>query len=335
MTFRPKCGRSLFYAKDADKILRNDLSEKGRFCYNSFKRKINNIFQKKGLYMSSTIITTLEQIFNDLTKSQKKVAEYILKDTMKSAFSTIDQISHELDVSNTTVVRLANSAGYGTFSEFQAELKDYVYAKAAPTNKFRMEEGSRQPVSESILSFMEQELDNIRSTCAGIEPDQLERICRRLDAADHIYVIGKRSNEGSSRYLAYNLSRMFNNAAFFDADTDKLPLFISNLNPNDVVIGITFSRYVASIVTYMKNIREQGVYQVCITDYPDSPLVAYSDEALYASVETGNFYHSTVAVALIANLIINECGKLNPERVKRNLDSLETVIRENNLMTRI
>lgn len=46
MTFRPKCGRSLFYAKDADKIFRNDLSEKGRFCYNSFKRKINNIFQK-------------------------------------------------------------------------------------------------------------------------------------------------------------------------------------------------------------------------------------------------------------------------------------------------
>lgn len=285
--------------------------------------------------MSSTIITTLEQIFNDLTKSQKKVAEYILKDTMKSAFSTIDQISHELDVSNTTVVRLANSAGYGTFSEFQAELKEYIYSKSAPTNKFSMNEAGDKPLTESIHDFMELEIANIRNTCSRIDPAKLDEICRRLNETDHIYVLGKRSNEGSARYLAYNLSRMFNNASFFDADTDKLPMFLSNLGKNDAVIGITFSRYVASIVTYLKRVHENGTYILSITDNSDSPMVPYSDDAIYAEVQSGNFYHSTVAVSLIANLIINECGRLNPERVKENLDNLETFIKENHLMTRM
>ena len=68
--------------------------------------------------------TRITENMNSLTKSQRTVADYILRHLDNIPFYTLEKLSKETNVSTTTIIRFARSVGCESYSEMQELLQD-------------------------------------------------------------------------------------------------------------------------------------------------------------------------------------------------------------------
>ena len=68
----------------------------------------------------------IREKISSLSAGQKKVAEYILQHLDSFSYSTLAKLSKEISVSETTIIRLAYSLGFESFSEMQRTVQNDI-----------------------------------------------------------------------------------------------------------------------------------------------------------------------------------------------------------------
>jgi DNA-binding MurR/RpiR family transcriptional regulator len=75
---------------------------------------------------SNAILEKISHIRNQLTPKGKNLADHVIKLPRKVVFMTTRELAKSCNVSEATVVRFVSRLGYGTYSQFQQALRDYV-----------------------------------------------------------------------------------------------------------------------------------------------------------------------------------------------------------------
>lgn len=281
--------------------------------------------------MNEDIIRQMEKQLPGMTGAQRKVAEYIMQDTMEAAFSTIDQIAHSARVSTASVIRLANALGHATFSEFQRELKEYLRSFSAPIHKFSLNTQSKPPLEGQtgvVAEVCQYALENMSSAANALNEETLEKIACQLDSARNIYVCGVRSSESTARYLVYDLGRMFLNVKYVgESPSEQMDLF-KRIGPEDVLIAITMARYNRTVCTAAARCKARGVPVIALTDSYDSPLIESASCQLIAKGRSNAFHNSIGAYIFLCDVLIKVCSQHSAERVKKNLRLDEEIVAE-------
>lgn len=281
--------------------------------------------------MTSSIMMQIEKQMAEMTAAQRKVAEYIFRDTMEASFSTIEQISRSAGVSTTSVIRLANTLGFASFSEFQKALKDYLRANSSPINKLSLNtnetapEGTGSGILDEVYS---NELENITLAMQTLNEDTLRAIAKKLDGARNIYICGARTSESVARYLTYNLNRMFMNATYVGDSFSGELAFLKKIGPEDVLIAATISRYNKSVCKMAATCKSWGVPVIAVTDSYDSPLVPSSEYQLIGRCHSNAFHNSITAQIFLCDALIKICSQINTKRVRENLRKDEKIVAE-------
>lgn len=280
--------------------------------------------------MQRNILYELEQNIGNLTKSQKKVAAYIIKEPIQAAFSTVDQVAQQVETSTTTIVRLALYLGFSGYSEFQRELQELLKAHTDPSTKLAInfKEGDKNYIIEGIIK---QEMENISKTIHNLSDKNILRAEQVLKSANRIYVIGFRSCYSVAHFLSYNLMRIFGNCTQLQEFGGCMYEQINQITDQDVLIAITLPRYINDVVKLSQIAKEKSATIIAITDGHLSPLAEYADILLAADCKTSGFHNSVISAILIAELLIGVSTFKNPELVKTNLQSSETILRRMNV----
>lgn len=285
--------------------------------------------------MEKDIIGRLEEEIVNFTKLQKRVSDYILRDPMQAAFSTVDQLAHAIGVSTTTVVRLAAALGFTGYAEFQKELQEYLKTKASPSNKLELnvsDDQIRTDIDETITEITRLQVSNIDKTYSLLTNEQLEKVERLISNAGHIYICGSRSCYSVAYHLNYNLERMFGKADLLEPDMGKLTEALRRVSSNDILISMSMARYNRIVVDVTRILKEKGCQTIVITDGYNSPLAQYADVLLLTHCKSVDFHNSMVATSYLCEIIIGICTVKNPQMVKKNLKELEKYLNQLNLM---
>ena len=100
--------------------------------------------------MSTDLLGELKQRYNQFSKSQRRIADYILEHYSKAAYLTAARLGQQAQVSESTVVRFAFELGFDGYPALQAALQETVRSKL--TSLQRMEvAGDRQEEGEPVL----------------------------------------------------------------------------------------------------------------------------------------------------------------------------------------
>lgn len=270
--------------------------------------------------MANDILQEMERQISSMTSAQRKVAEYILQDSMEAAFSTIDKIAHSTGVSTTSVIRLANSLGYTTFSEFQKALKDYMRTHSAPINKLSLNVQDDMALENGVTADVYRyAAENVGSAVQGLNQEVLENIAEQLDQAEHIYICGVRTSESVARYLTFNLNRMYLNTYYVGGSlTEQLDLF-KRIGKKDVLIAATLSRYNKVVCDAAALCKKEGIPVVALTDSYDSPLIPFSTYQLIGKCQSNAFHNSIIAQVFLCDTLIKVCSLKSADRVRENL----------------
>ena len=88
--------------------------------------------------MSYSVLTTIEDKYLDLSKSHKRIADFVLENYEKAAFLTAAKLGEETGISVSTVVRFAMALGYEGYPEFQEDLRETIKGKLTSTQRIEV-----------------------------------------------------------------------------------------------------------------------------------------------------------------------------------------------------
>lgn len=260
-----------------------------------------------------------------LSKSHKKIADYIVSHYDKSAFMTAAKLGSEVDVSESTVVRFAYELGYDGFPEFQSALQELIKNKL--TTVQRMEITSSKMVEKDVLkAVMQSDIDKLRQTIESIDTNVFSDVVETLSSADKIYILGARTCSSVASFLGFYLNMIYNNVKTIATNSASETFEqIYRVNENDAVIAISYPRYSVRTLNAVKYAANKNSKIIAITDSPEAPINNFATHSLIAKSDMTNFVDSLVAPLSLCNALIVSLVVRNKEMVTKTFSDLENI----------
>ena len=113
-------------------------------------------FYKKGKYMSaSSLILDIQLSYNQFTKTEKKIADFIIQNTNQVLFMSITELSESCGVADASVHRFCRTMGVKGYQEFKMKLS----LSATPDGDIGQEKETE--IEDSNINSLEFKLDKI------------------------------------------------------------------------------------------------------------------------------------------------------------------------------
>ena len=103
------------------------------------------------------LITNIKNNFHKLSKGQRIIADYIINNYDKAAFMTAASLGEVLNISESTIVRFANSLGYSGYRELQKELQELIKHKLTTVQRLSLNDYSEN--GNALSKVMEKDID--------------------------------------------------------------------------------------------------------------------------------------------------------------------------------
>ena len=85
-----------------------------------------------------TLSAEIRERFDEFSRSQKDVGQYIVDHLDEAAFHTAEELARRANTSSSTVVRFAQALGFEGFPELQSAARDeYRRSRGGPTRRAR------------------------------------------------------------------------------------------------------------------------------------------------------------------------------------------------------
>lgn len=270
-------------------------------------------------------MSRINEKFNKMSKSHKKIATYIMDHYEQAAFMTAAKLGDTVGISESTVVRFAYALGYEGYPEFQEDLAEWVKNKLNSVQKIGAKYG-KSTQSEVLKSVLTADMDKIGDTIEHVDPQAFEMAVDTILSAKNIYIVGIRSCDPLARFLHFYLNMIRSNV-YLVGTTSTTEMFeqMIRIDEKDALIGISFPRYSMRTLKAMEFANDRNAKVIAITDTIHSPMCLYSSCNLMARSDMVSIVDSLVApLSLINALVVALCLK-RPDDVKKNLEALENV----------
>ncbi len=268
-------------------------------------------------------ISRINEKFNKMSKSHKKLATFVIDHYEQAAFMTAAKLARAVGTSEATVVRFAYALEYEGYPEFQESLAVWVKKKLNMVQSIGAKYGASSQ-AEILSSVLSSDVEKIEDTMEHIDAQAFETAVDIILAAKHIYIIGLRSCRPLAQFLHFYLNMIRGDVNLLEStSTSETFEQMLRINEKDAVIGISFPRYSMRTLKAMEMANDKNAKVITITDTIHSPMCLYSACNLLARSDMVSIVDSLVAPLSVINALVVALCLKRPEEVKRNLESLE------------
>nr|WP_253287483.1 MurR/RpiR family transcriptional regulator [Clostridium bornimense] len=273
------------------------------------------------------LMRTIQVKFPRLSKGQKLIAEYILKQYDKAAFMTAAKLGDSVGVSESTVVRFANELGFSGYPKLQKALQELIKNKLTTVQRIELS-NNYITMENALKGVLKSDMENIRVTLEKINPKTFDEVVNCIFNAKRIYIIGLRSSTALAEFLGFYLNLILDNVKVVAYGVSDIFEQMINISKDDLVIGIGFPRYAARTIEALNYAHGKGTKVVAITDSLLSPLATKSDYTLIAQSNMASFVDSLVAPLSVINALIIAVGLREKEKISSIFSGLEDIWEE-------
>ena len=123
--------------------------------------------------------------YNQLTKSEKKIADYILINKEKVIYMSITELANDCEVGETSVYRFCRTLEFGGYQEFKMQLSLYL---ASNENGHKVQTSSEDTGFEKRR--MQRQIEAIEESYHLLDKDSIMKIVKLIEEADSVYFFG-------------------------------------------------------------------------------------------------------------------------------------------------
>ena len=166
------------------------------------------------------LLERIEERYDGMSKSQKKLADYIRSSYEKAVFMTAARLGDVVGVSESTVVRFASGLGYKGYPQFQKALEELVSNRLNFIQRMEVTYG-RISQSEILMSVLQSDIEKIKLTMEHIDQNAFETAVDTILNARKIYIVGIRSCATLANFLGFYLNLIRDNVVSVDTNSSS------------------------------------------------------------------------------------------------------------------
>ena len=254
--------------------------------------------------MNRELLIKINRKMDELSKGQKRIADYILHHYDKAAFMTASRLGSTVGVSESTVVRFASELKYDGYPAMQKALQEMIRNKL--TSIQRIEVSNDLIGNQDVVSnVMQSDMEKIRMTMEELDRDSFDAAVDAIVKAKKIYILGTRSSGSLAGFMSFYFGLMFDNVVHVGESANQ-EIFdqIVQVGEGDVTIGLSFPRYSRRTVRAINFAHERGSKVVAITDSASNAMAKAADYVLLAKSDMASFVDSLVAPLSLINALL-------------------------------
>jgi DNA-binding MurR/RpiR family transcriptional regulator len=205
----------------------------------------------------------IREYYDALTPGFRKLADFIMQNTLDAAFLTASELARRVNVDPATVVRFSQEIGYSGYRELSREIKRYVRDQVTATYREAKEAKTEEDVINVILDNTQQQLQHFRTT----ETQSLAQAAEILKGATRIWITGEFTSYDMAAYLAKSLDPTVGiPAAYFQPSISETAAVVAQMNEGEALLALAIGIPGLDTGYAVRMARKKGLKTVCITN---------------------------------------------------------------------
>ena len=261
--------------------------------------------------------------FNHLTKSEKRVANFLRKNLNEAAFLAASEIAEHLDISEATVVRFARSLGFSSYPALRINIQTSLRQRVTHSSRIKSRLDDMRTSGDIFERLAASEIDYLGQAVETVNREQLENAVSLMRERQRIYVFGTGPSLSLVDLLEIRLKRFGKDVFSLRSSGREMLEPLLSLGPNDLLIVICFFSINPSLRLVLDYASEVHCPVVMITDTLDTIVGDKADVVLAAQRGPVSEFHSQVVPMTIINALLLSLANLEQEKTMLVLDRLD------------
>jgi DNA-binding MurR/RpiR family transcriptional regulator len=254
-----------------------------------------------------TLSAYIQARFDDFSRSQKDVAQYIVDHLDEVAFQTAEELARRANTSSSTVVRFSQALGFEGFPELQGSARDEYRRRVAQGQADQPGTSSTAPLFSLDQSDVETAVAadhlNVEDTARRMSRSDIDAAIDAIADAGRVLIAGTDQMAFFASYLRHLLMLLDLQAEVVASPSQEALSKLGRIDERHLVIGLSAGRAHPLVVRAMKLARHRKARTVAITDATLSEVAKHAQIRLYYSSNSPAYVRShTALLAMIQAL---------------------------------
>jgi DNA-binding MurR/RpiR family transcriptional regulator len=241
-----------------------------------------------------TLSAYISSRFDEFSRSQKDVAQYVVDHLDEVAFHTAEELARRASTSSSTVVRFSQALGFEGFPELQeAAREEYRHHHRTTGGQNGFETAplfslDQTPFEQAVAA----DHVNVEETARKVSRSEVEGAIEAIATADRILIAGTDQMAFFASYLRHLLMLLDVRAEIAASPSQEALSRLGRIDEGTLVIGLSAGRPHPLVVRAMKIARHRKAGTLAIVDATLSEVSKLAERTLYYSSNSPAFVRS-------------------------------------------
>lgn len=245
-------------------------------------------------------IFRIKNHYTNLTENEKNIANYILTNSAEVKKLTSSNLSEDLNVSQSSIIKFCKKIGYDGYTEFKNSL---IASNRDENQNFIHNEISITDSPKQIVEKIAYESKTaIDSTISINDIETLNKTVSLIEKANRVFVFGL----GASNLVAYDFAHKLlklNKTTLCDVSSHFQLANSTMMTEEDLAFVISFSGETKEVILISEEAKKRNTKIISLTKLAPNTVSSLANVNLYSAVQEGMFRSSAIS-SRIAQLTV-------------------------------
>lgn len=236
--------------------------------------------------MEGDFLIKVKAAYNQFTKAEKKVADYVMQNPKEVLFMSITDLAEACRVGDTSVFRFCKTMELKGYQEFKMMLSLSLREDESRDQDFNGDINLDDSFSELARKVLNTNMNALTETYSLLDEENFVRAIDVLHRARNIYFFGV----GASLLTALKAMNKFlriEPKVHCVQDSHMQAMVASTLTAEDAAVIFSYSGATKDTIHVAETAKKAGAAIICLTRFVKSPLTSYSDITLLSGANEG------------------------------------------------
>jgi DNA-binding MurR/RpiR family transcriptional regulator len=247
-----------------------------------------------------TLSAYIQARFDEFSRSQKDVAQYIVDHLDEVAFQTAEELARRANTSSSTVVRFSQALGFEGFPELQHSAREEYRRKVASGQAGGTTTTSPEPLfsldQNEFETAIAADYQNVEETARRVSRSDVEAAIDAIVSADRVLVCGTDQMAFFASYFRHLLMLLDLRAEIVASPSQEALSRLGRIDERTLVIGLSAGRPHPLVVRAMKLARHRKAPTLAVVDATLSEVAKLAQTTLYYSSNSPAYVRSHTAL---------------------------------------
>lgn len=265
----------------------------------------------------------ISEQYDQLTKSEKRIANYLRKNQEESAFLSASELAARLGLSEATLVRFARTLGFPSYPAMRTVLQKNFRRRVTHSARLRGRLDDMREGGDIFERLVVSEIDYLTQALETVDRSAFQKAASLLQARNRVFVFGVGPSVSLVNLLELRLGRFGHQVVAMKTAGREFLEPLLWMTDQDLLIVICFFDVTPALQLALDYAQEVHCPVIMITDTLGSVVGEKADVVLAARRGPMVEFHSLVVPMTIINTLLLSLANEDREKVIANLDKLD------------